>query len=78
MMSFVDWTANHECHLVLACSSEQFSPELVQRERQRRQEEAHATHLQRAADLRAGEDLRADKVPGRPGASQAGLRARHD
>ena len=43
-----------------------------------RQEEAHATLLLRAADLRAGEDLRADQVFGRPRSCETGLRAGHE
>lgn len=42
------------------------------------QEEAHTTHLQWAADLRAGEDLWTDQVPGRTRAREASIRARHD
>lgn len=62
------------------CCSEQRRAErvLAGRHGQGRQEEAHAAHVQRTADLRAGEDLRADQVPGRARARQAGVRARHD
>lgn len=45
---------------------------------QGRQEEAHEAHVQRPADLRAGEDVRADQVPGGARTRQAGLRPGHD
>lgn len=45
---------------------------------QGRQEEAHEANVQRPADLRAGEDVRADQVPGGARARQAGLRPGHD
>lgn len=62
------------------CCSEQRRAERVfsGRHGQGRQEEAHEAHLQWPADLRAGEDLRADQVPGRAGAGQARVRTRHD
>lgn len=46
--------------------------------RSRRQEKAHAPDVQRPADFRAREDVRANKVPRRSRASQTGLRTRHD
>lgn len=45
---------------------------------QGRQEEAHPAHLQRAANLRPGENLRADQVSGRSGAGEAGVRPGDD
>lgn len=45
---------------------------------QGRQEEAHASDVQRSADFRPGENVRADQVLGGTGARQAGVRPRHD
>jgi len=53
-------------------SSEQFES------REGRQEEAHEAHVQRATDLRAREDFRADQVPGGSGTGETGVRTRHD
>jgi len=55
-----------------ACCSEQLESG------QGRQEEAHEAHVQRATDLRAREDFRADQVPGGPGTGEARVRAGHD
>jgi len=53
-------------------SSEQFES------RKRRQKEAHEAHVQRATDLRAREDFRADQVPGGSGTGEIGVRTGHD
>lgn len=53
-------------------SSEQFES------REGRQKEAYEAHIQRATDLRARENFRADQVPGGSGTSETGVRAGHD
>lgn len=45
---------------------------------QGRQEEAHASDVQRSADIRSRENIRTDQVLGGTGARQAGVRPRHD
>ena len=43
-----------------------------------RQEETHQADIQRTSDLRSGENIRADKIPGRARESTAGLLSGHD
>lgn len=46
--------------------------------RQGCEEEAHSAHLLRTANIRAGENLRTNQVPGRTGTGETGIRARND
>jgi len=52
--------------------SEQF------KSREGRQKEAYEAYVQRATDLRARENFRADQVPGWSGTGETGVRAGHD
>lgn len=69
-------------HLLLSSSSGQWagaqSPPPAAATGQGRQEETHPAHVQRTADLRAGEDLRADQVLGRTRTSEISLRLRDE
>lgn len=46
--------------------------------RQGWQEKTHTAHVQRPTDLRVGEDLRADQIPGRARTREASIRAGND
>lgn len=70
-------------HLLFSCSSGQWAgaqspPAAAAAAGQGRQEETHPAHVQRTADLRAGEDLRADQVLGRTRTSEISLRLRDE